>query len=163
MIGSSNSSRAFDHARSTPIILSDPRRAGAHCSKTAAEIDSLRVIEICVLCRIECGLTRFSRSEVIFAPARSEVRFTRAWIPKRVIGSPRTLRNTCASGGPSARRPSKPRSTFAVCGQRGQRRTLPPFPRSRTAGEGPRSRSPTCTLAVSSARAPVLYRKIRSP
>ena len=102
-----------------------------------------------VVCLTVCGLIRFACSDGSLGTARTTVRSTSAWMPKRVNGLPRMLRKIGVSGGSLTRWLSRLRSTLTVWHQRGQMRVLFPLPRIRTQGEESRLRSSTVTSAAS--------------
>ena len=106
--------------------------------------------------RIMCGVTwrpwrldRVSEARRTYLPSKKAT-------PSRVRGAPRAFRNRGLS---VALVFTSRRRAAAVSGHSGQRRSLPPLPKSRTC-RGRSSRS--CrgwTLRASLTRAPVLYRK----
>lgn len=85
-------------------------------------------------------------------------RLTRARIPNRVMGCLRRFRKT---GDWGSRPLMRGANLLAVCGHKGQRRTLPTLPLRATEGGVPRSRSPMVSCAASDALAPSNTEKTR--
>src|SRR4030042_5558152 len=109
-----------------------------------------------VVCRIVCALICLADKEDNFRLADCTDRLTRALIPNLVIGCLQRFKNTAS---PGLRPATRGISLLAVCGHKGHRRTLPPFPLSMADGESGRSKAPIVRLATSLARAPELYKK----
>ena len=77
-----------------------------------------------MVCRIVCGLTRLLLRDGIRGKILWTYLSTIVWMPNRVIGSPRRLRNTRPV---LFRMPMRGTSSATVCGHSGQRRSLSPF------------------------------------